>query len=256
MPSSDPPDTAFDGRSLTPWETLLICECSEAILPGGKRHGYVVEVDPRDPAGANVAPRPIKALGRFAHASAAVDPVAGRIYLTEDACEPNGLVYRWTPPLRALPLRKGSMRRLADDDGRLDAMQAFTHGGDFVPDLSVAAVPSTTYRVRWRAVPERDAATTPVRKQFAQITRCRKLERTWWGDDGAYFAAAFARTSDGSAAEHDGQVWHIDPHRNTIELKAHVAYPPAREDAGDVASRPIPSPGDVAAIRDPLQRIR
>jgi hypothetical protein len=28
---------------------------------------------------------------------------------------------------------------------------------------------------------------------------------------GAYFVSSFARTSDGSVNEHDGQVWHSDP---------------------------------------------
>ena len=37
-------------------------------------------------------------LGRFAHESLAIDPDDFRIYLTEDADEPNGLFYRWTPP--------------------------------------------------------------------------------------------------------------------------------------------------------------
>ncbi len=214
----------------TPWETWLTCEETEAILPGGQRHGYVFEVDPYDMT-ANMDPKPIRALGRFAHESVAVDPFLGRIYQTEDAGNPNGLLYRWTPPLRSLPLRKGSLRKLADDAGKLEAMQAFTRGGEFVPDLSVATAPGTTYRVRWLDVPERDATTMPVRKQFAQITRSRKLEGMWWGDGGAYFVASFARNSDGSSAQHDGQVWHIDPYRDTIELKLHFAYTPADQDS-------------------------
>ena len=62
---------------------------------------------------------------------------------------------------------------------------------------------------------------SPVRNQFTddEVTRSRKLEGQWWGDGGAYFVASFARTSDGSAAEHDGQVWFYDPDRETITLK-------------------------------------
>ena len=120
----------------TPWETWITCEETEAILAGGKRHGYCFEVDPHDQA-ANQDPQPIKALGRFAHESVAVDPFLGRIYMTEDAGTPNGLFYRWTPP----------------------------------------------------------------------------------------------RTSDGSAAEHDGQVWFLDPRRDTIELKLHIAYTPSDQDS-------------------------
>lgn len=107
----------------TPWDTWLTCEESEAIL--GKRHGYVFEVDPYDQK-ANRHPKPIKALGRYSHEAVVVDPDTGRVYLTEDAGNPNGLVYRFTPPRSALPLGPGSLRALADDAGRLQALKAFT----------------------------------------------------------------------------------------------------------------------------------
>jgi len=212
----------------TPWETWITCEETEAIL--AKPHGYCFEVDPYD-QDANRDPLPVKCLGRFAHESVVVDPHRHAIYLTEDAGNPNGLLYRWTPPRRALPLGKGALRALADDAGTLEAMQAYTRSGAFVPDLSVATQPGTTYKVKWVAVPDRAAFTTSVRKQFGDnITRSRKLEGMWWDEDGAYFVASFARTSDGSAAEHDGQVWFIDPDRGTIELKLWFAYTGADQD--------------------------
>ncbi|HZC27456.1 MAG TPA: alkaline phosphatase PhoX, partial [Actinopolymorphaceae bacterium] len=212
----------------TPWDTWLTCEETEAVL--GKPHGYVFEVDPHDRQ-RNREPKPIKALGRYAHEAVAVDPHEGRIYLTEDAGNPNGLLYRFTPPRSALPLRKGSLRALADDAGRLEALVA-TARGAVVPDLSVATEPGTTYRAQWVTVPDRDAATTPTRKQFAdgQITRSRKLEGMWWADGGAYFVASFARPADGSAVAHDGQVWFHDPRRGTIELKLRFAYTPDDQD--------------------------
>jgi secreted PhoX family phosphatase len=215
----------------TPWQTWLTCEETEAILSGGKRHGYVFEVDPYD-QDANRDPQPIKALGRFAHESCTVDPQTGAIYQTEDAGNPNGLLFRFTPPDAALPLGAGSLRALADDAGTLAAMKASTPGGAHVPDLSVVRTPGTTLRVQWVDVPDRDATTTSVRKQFAnnQVTRSRKLEGMWWGDGGTYFVASFARTSDGSAAQHDGQVWFLDPLDDTIELKIWFAYTPADQD--------------------------
>ena len=79
-----------------------------------------------------------------------------------------------------------------------------------------------------------------------QITRSRKLEGMWWGDGGAYFVASFARTSDGSAAQHDGQVWFLDPRDNTIELKLHFAYTPTDQDStptGPTTSRCRPTAG-------------
>ena len=211
----------------TPWETWLTCEETEAIL--GERHGYVFEVDPYDQE-ANCDPKPIKALGRYSHEAAAVDPHEGRIYLTEDAGNPNGLVYRFTPPDSALPLRRGSLRTLADDAGELEALKAFASDGSFIPDLSVAIEPGTTYRLEWLKVPDRDATTLSTRKQFAEITRSRKLEGMWWGDGGAYFVASFARTTDGSAGQHDGQVWFLDPLANTIELKLCFAYTASDQD--------------------------
>jgi len=212
----------------TPWDTWLTCEETEEIK--GKPHGYVFEVDPYD-QDANRDPKPIKAFGRYAHESVVVDPRRGTIYLTEDATAPNGLLYRWTPPDEAHPLRHGSLRALAADAGTLEALTAFS-GGTLVRDLSVATEPGTTYEARWVPVPDRDATTVSTRKQFTddQITRSRKLEGMWWGDDGAYFVASFARTSDGSAAQHDGQVWFIDPDAGTLELKLHFAFTPTDQD--------------------------
>ena len=67
-----------------------------------------------------------------------------------------------------------------------------------------------------------------VRKQFAddQVTRSRKLEGAWWADGGAYFVASFARNSDGSVNEHDGQVWFYDPATETVTLKTHLRRQP------------------------------
>jgi secreted PhoX family phosphatase len=213
----------------TPWDTWLTCEETEGSPAGSSiRHGYVFEVDPYD-QDANRDPTPIKALGRYAHESVAVDPQNHTIYLTEDAGNPNGLLYRWTPPSGALPLQNGALKTLAPDAGALDAMKA-SIGGTFVPDLSVFTQPGTTLDVEWLTVPDRDATMLSTRKQFAQITRSRKLEGMWWGDHGAYFVASFARTGDGSAAQHDGQVWFIDPAADTIELKIWFAYTPGDQD--------------------------
>jgi hypothetical protein len=206
----------------TPWDTWLSCEESEAIL--GKAHGYVFEVDPYDQA-ANRDPRPIKALGRYAHEAVAVDPDTHVLYLTEDADTPNGLLYRYTPPDSALPLGKGSFRQLGDADGTLEALRALTSAGEHVPDLSAATEIGTSYRTEWVEVPDRDAAERPVRQQFDddQVTRARKLEGMWWGDGGAYVVSSYARTDDGSVTQHDGQVWFLDPHAQTLTLQLRFA---------------------------------
>jgi len=210
---------------LTPWDTWLTCEETEQRAGGAfqKDHGYIFEVQPFHLA-ANLDPVPLKFLGRYAHEAVAVDPRTSAIYGTEDAADPNGLYFRWTPP-KGFCGERGALRDLAlsasgDIAGKFEAMSC-SKAGRHIADLSEATQPGTRYNVDWVPVPDRDAKTVSVRKQFtnAQITRSRKLEGAWWGDGGAYFVASFARASDGSVNEHDGQVWFYDPRSRTVTLK-------------------------------------
>ena len=81
--------------SPTPWGTWLTCEETTVGINGGwgKPHGYVFEVDPA--ASGLVERRPIKAMGRFVHEAAAVDPASSVVFLTEDN-NPDGF-YRYIP---------------------------------------------------------------------------------------------------------------------------------------------------------------
>lgn len=80
---------------ITPWGSWLTCE--ESVQRANEHikqdHGYIFEV----PAGATglVDPKPLKAMGRFNHEAAAVDPKTGIVYLTEDTGD--SLFYRFTP---------------------------------------------------------------------------------------------------------------------------------------------------------------
>ncbi len=222
---------------VTPWGTWLTCEevYSSAGADGfQKDHGYVFEVDPHDGA-ANRDPQPIKALGRFEHEAAAVDPRRGDIYLTEDAASPTGLLYRWQPPA-GYRAGRGALRRLGPTDGVLAAMKAVDGAGRHVPDLSLATTVGTTYRITWVPVPDRDARTTPTRQQLGagDVTRSRKLEGAWWGDDGAYVVCSFSRENDnpGVAKVHDGQVWFYDPRRSTLTLRLVFGLNPAADADG------------------------
>ncbi|MFG3104558.1 alkaline phosphatase PhoX [Streptomyces sp. NPDC048182] len=205
----------------TPWGTWLTCEETEDRAGANgmtKDHGYVFEVDPEDRR-ANRNPKPLKALGRYAHEAVVVDPRRGHLYLTEDASGPNGLLYRWTPP-EGFRHGRGRLRTLADDAGVLQAFRCFDSGGSFVDDLSRATKTGTVYGVDWIDVPDRDARTTSVRKQFtgAQVTRARKLEGMWWADGGTYIVSSYAR-AESPGRPHDGQVWFYDPSRRTLTLK-------------------------------------
>ena len=219
---------------ITPWGTWLTCEETDeragtheddgVTYTFDKDHGYVFEVDPTSQA-ANVdkAPIPLKFLGRFEHEAAVVEEATGRIYLTEDADEPNGLFYRWTPPA-GYRQGKGALHTLAADGavevGTLEALVAFERNGRHVTDLSKATRTNTTYTVEWVEVADRDARETPIREQLAddEVTRARKLEGQWLGDGGVYFVASYGRKDDGSIHEHDGQVWFFDPRKQTITL--------------------------------------
>ncbi|WP_326826252.1 alkaline phosphatase PhoX [Streptosporangium sp. NBC_01756] len=224
---------------ITPWDTWLTCEETEQRAGGAfqKDHGYVFEVDPFDRE-ANQNPVPLKFLGRFSHEAVAVDPHTSAIYETEDAGGPNGLYFRWTPP-RHFRGRKGELRKLAlsdggDTAGTLEAMSCFK-GSKHIADLSEATQPGTQYKVKWVEVPDRDAKTVSVRKQFTddQVTRSRKLEGAWWSEGGAYFVASFARHDDGSVNEHDGQVWFYDPRSETVTLKTIFGVNPDPEQDTD-----------------------
>ncbi|MGH3885821.1 MAG: alkaline phosphatase PhoX [Pseudonocardiaceae bacterium] len=212
---------------VTPWDTWLTCEETDTRAGeegATKDHGYVFEVDPYIRA-ANRDPQPIKALGRFAHEAAAVDPRTGDIYLTEDASRPNGLLYRWEATQDLQPGR-GRLRALSTTAGTLGAMKASDAAGAHVDDLSRATEIGTVYAITWVPVPDRAAATTSTRKQFTDtdVTRARKLEGAWWGDGGAYIVTSFAR--DESPVPHDGQVWFYNPRRSTLTLRLRFGVNP------------------------------
>ncbi|MFJ5258877.1 alkaline phosphatase PhoX [Streptomyces sp. NPDC088387] len=211
----------------TPWHTWLTCEETEDLAGQNgmtKDHGYVFEVDPADTR-ANRDPKPVKAFGRFAHEAVVIDPRSGHAYLTEDADTPNGLLFRWTPP-QGFRHGRGRLRTLADTAGGFQAAKCFDSGGKFVDDLSRATRIGTVYGVDWIDVPDRDARTTSIRKQFtdSQVTRARKLEGMWWGDGGAYVVSSYARAE--SPVQHDGQVWFYDPKRRTLTLKIRFGVNP------------------------------
>ena len=197
----------------TPWHTWLTCEETEDRAGTNgytKDHGFIFEVDPADPHRTGAVP--LTAMGRFAHEAIAVDPRRGVVYETEDAFEkPFGLFYRFLPdrPLGG----RGSLRA----GGRLQAMR-----GPGVPDLSsIQDVGAEFDHIEWVDVPDPQAAQTPIRFQdFGRkgITHAQKLEGCYWGGRSVYFVSSFARRSDGSAADHFGQVWRYDPERRRLTL--------------------------------------
>ncbi|WP_327352611.1 alkaline phosphatase PhoX [Streptomyces sp. NBC_01304] len=205
------------------WGTWLTCEEAEDKAGTNgytKDHGFVFEVHPTDTRKLGGAV-PLTAMGRFQHEAVAIDPHNGTVYETEDAFQkPFGLFYRFRPnkPLGG----PGSLQA----GGKLQAMRV-----PGVPDLSAVQETGKVFSgIEWVDVPDPLAKETPVRLQdfgAKGITHGQKLEGCYWGGRCVYFVASFARTADGSAATHHGQVWRYDPKARTLALV--IVFGPATD---------------------------
>lgn len=142
----------------TPWGTWLSCE--------EHPRGMVWECDPFGQKPAVARP----ALGVFAHEAAAVDPVRGQVYQTEDV--PDGQLYRFTPK------RKGDLSQ-----GRLE----------------VALVQRGSMEVRWIPVTDPLAKHRPIRRQLPSGTRFNRGE----GIVHHQGSIVFATTGDHRLWSHD-----------------------------------------------------
>ena len=168
------------------------------------------EVDPIDVAN-NENPTPLQGLGRFEHEAVAIDPATGIVYLTEDASAPNGLLYRATPttPLGGY----GSLR----DGALLEALVALD-GDSFVADLSEHSEIGTMLSTEWAAIPDPLAAEAST----ASSSTRSPGHASWRACGGVttlpMWCARTPATTTAPSAEHDGQVWRLDPAAETMEL--------------------------------------
>lgn len=97
---------------VTPWGSWLTCEETVLKAENGLKqdHGWVFEV-PAAHRGL-VDPVPLKAMGRFKHEAAAVDPRTGVVYLTEDDSSDHSLFYRFLPNSRGELAKGGRLQAL------------------------------------------------------------------------------------------------------------------------------------------------
>ena len=182
----------------TPWGTWLSGEEVD--------DGLIWECDPTG----MLEPLPRPALGVFKHEAAAVDPVSGHVYLTED--EGDGGFYRFVPS--AYP---------SLEQGRLEVAVAGSAGA-----------------VEWKTVP--DPTTTesgvPTREQVPAVTRFKGGEGIWYSRGVCYF------TTKG-----DRKVWSYEIDRRRLRvLYDHARAPEAALDAVDNVT--VSAAGDVLVCED------
>jgi len=194
---------------VTPWNSWLTCEefVSEADQMGegklGRDHGWVFEV----PAGAPglVDPVPLKAMGRFNHEAACVDPATGYVYLTEDRND--SVLYRFIP----------SVQGRLHEGGRLQAMVV-----EDVADTrnwTEAAMPvGRRYRIDWIDMQDVEAPGDDLRTRAAErgAALIARGEGIHMGTDELYVC------STNGGAKKLGQVFKLVPGRDrgpdTVEL--------------------------------------
>lgn len=194
---------------VTPWGSWLTCE--EAPTGPGQRygdglavnHGWVFEV-PGNAEGL-VEAKPLRAMGRFNHEAACVDPETGYVYQTEDRNE--GVIYRFLP---------NTPGKLADG-GRLQAMviEGVTDTRNW--DTATVAV-GQSYTVSWIDLTDVEAPQDDLRLRAAAQGAAvfARGEGMHMGDDDLYFCC----TSGG--ARKLGQIFRLVPGRgqgpDTVEL--------------------------------------
>jgi secreted PhoX family phosphatase len=192
----------------TPWGTWLTCEETR-----NTNHGYVFEVDPRDPEN-ELSKTPIREMGFFSHEAAEVDPQTGIVYLTEDdfrgaipgspefeqiGASRVSFFYRYIP--NDTSGRPGALQK----GGTLQAM-AIDQQPNYNADL---ANPGESFGVVWKDVSPEEAAASAQEQGCARFQR---LEGMWYGGGAVWF--------DDTAGGEDryGQVFRYLPATNTLEL--------------------------------------
>ncbi len=183
---------------VTPWGSWLTCEETTltAGLEIGKDHGYVFEV----PSAAKgiVDPNPLKAMGRFKHEAACIDPRTGIVYMTEDLQD--GLFYRFLPNDRRNLAAGGRLQALGLAGVAEDADTRNQEGGDNIK-------PGAWVQTLWI---DMDGVDNPyddlrLRGHAKGAAFFARGEGLWWGQGELYFTA----TSGGAVGA--GQIFRYVP---------------------------------------------
>ena len=153
-----------------------------------------------------VDPAPLKAMGRFNHEAACVDPATGLVYQTED--RDDGLLYRFMPTVPGKLALGGKLQALVIDGGVTD-----TRNWAALDVARGAKLP-----VRWVDLDDVEAPKDDLRLRGAAAggATFARGEGIWMGEDELYFCC----TSGGAAKL--GQIFRLVPGRgkqpDTLEL--------------------------------------
>ncbi|HEX6417491.1 MAG TPA: alkaline phosphatase PhoX [Acidimicrobiales bacterium] len=198
----------------TPWGTWLSCE-ETTLVNGAVRHGYVFEV----PACGTAADEPLRAMGRFSHEAAAVDPATGIVYLTEDAT-PSGL-YRFVPDVAGRLAAGGRLQMAA-----IGASSRVTYGDTAPHDYG---------EVSWVDVDEPDpgpgepsTVTQGIARGGAQFER---LEGIWHHEGTIWFAST-------SGGPQRGQIFAYTPGDGRLRLVFHSPGPEVLDSPDNICVSP------------------
>ena len=226
----------------TPWGSWLACEedttkAGTAVVSSvdgktyvaQKDHGYVFEVFPEVVAAQ--IPEPITAWGRAVWEGAAIGPDLSSAYLTEDTG--GGLFYRWTAPAGAR-IGAGIARQFGPADGVLQAAQLVRNGTPLVHygELTAADL-GVAHPVTWvNGGADRQAQTTPLRRQFPGATVHPKIEGCWPDAAGLWFTLSYVNATEAARNGNDedwGMVMYYSIADETQTLKEYYAAGNAEE---------------------------
>ena len=200
----------------TPWGTWLTCE--EDRTTG---HGYVFEVDPRDPEN-DLSRTPIRDMGFFSHEAVDIDPATGVAYLTEDdfrgaivdakkevaadlSTDEGGAGTRVSFLYRYIPRDRCQGPGALQKGGRLQVL-TLEKRPNYNVDL---AFPRDRFQVVWKNVKPEEPHESAEDLGAARFNRL----------EGAYFAGGAFWFDDTIGGEKRlGQIFRYLPASNTLEL--------------------------------------
>ena len=197
-----------------PWGSWVTCE--EDVTKIGdfegsveKEHGYIFEV-PASSEVKRVAPKPIKAAGRFNHEAVAYDPKEGVLYMTEDRSD--GLVYRFIPSKKDDLHSGGKLQALAIKNApKFDTRNWPESAG---PDI-LQHIPM---KLEWIDMEDVESPHDDLRKQgFDKGAALFARGEGMWYEEGVIY---FACTNGGDLMK--GQVFKLTPNAEGGELELFI----------------------------------